>query len=216
MNLLNKIKYAICILFICGLMNQVVYAQIGDNREKLQFGVKAGANVSSIYNTKTNNFTGSPKMGFAGAVFLSIPIGKFLGFQPEIQYSQLGFVGKGSIAGSNYTYTQVTDYISVPLLLQFKPLSSLTIVGGVQYSYLVGKSDVFKTGGITTLQEQNIQNTNIRKNTLGLVGGIDFNLTPFVLALRSGYNLLNDNENGTSTTPTYKNIFVQAMLGIKI
>jgi hypothetical protein len=216
MNLSTTMRHALSIFSICALLStQTVYAQLKDNREKLQIGIKAGGNVSSIYNVKSNNFTGSPSMGYAGGVFLSVPIGKFLGIQPEIQYSQLGFIGKGSISGSDYNYTRVTDYITIPLLLQLKTISGLTILGGVQYAYLVGRSDVFKTGGITSQQQQNIENTNIRKNTMGIVGGFDINLNHFVIAARTGMDLMNNNGNGTSTNPTYTNIWAQTMIGLK-
>jgi hypothetical protein len=50
-----------------------------DNREMLQFGLKAGVNLSNVYNTESENFETDPKLGFVGGAFLVIPIGRYLG-----------------------------------------------------------------------------------------------------------------------------------------
>jgi len=61
-----------------------------DDRGKLAFGLKAGVNRSNVYDASGQNFIANPKMGFAGGVFLGIPIGKYFGVQPEVLFSQKG------------------------------------------------------------------------------------------------------------------------------
>ena len=59
-----------------------------DNRDQLFFGVKAGANLSNVYDSEGEDFVADSKVGFAVGGFVSIPIGKYFGIQPEILFSQ--------------------------------------------------------------------------------------------------------------------------------
>ena len=71
-----------------------------DNREKLSFGVKAGANYSNVYDSEGEDFVADAKFGLAVGGFVSIPLGKFIGVQPEILFSQKGFKSSGNYFGS--------------------------------------------------------------------------------------------------------------------
>src|ERR1700758_3149989 len=117
--------------------------EVVDQRTQLMFGAKAGANISNVYNASGENFVADPKMGFAGGAFLSVPIGKYLGFQPELLYSQKGYKSTGTLFGSTYSDTRTTSFLDIPLQLQFKPIRFITFLGGVQYSYLLHQKDVY-------------------------------------------------------------------------
>lgn len=52
-----------------------------DFRDKLLFGVKGGLNYSNVYDSQGEEFQAGAKYGAAAGIFLSIPIGKFLGLQ---------------------------------------------------------------------------------------------------------------------------------------
>lgn len=186
-----------------------------DYRERLSFGFKAGLNISNVYDSKGEEFRADAKAGFAGGAFLCIPIGKYVGIQPELMFSQKGFQSTGVILGSTYSMTRTTSYIDVPILLQFKPIPYVSIVAGPQYSYLIKQSDEFAAGSTTTLQEQEFKADNIRENTLCFTGGLDIQVTHYMLALRFGIDILNNNGDGTSTTPRYKNLWYQATLGYR-
>ena len=71
-----------------------------DNREKLSFGIKAGANYSNVYDSEGEDFVADAKFGLAVGGFVSIPLGKFIGVQPEILFSQKGFKSSGTYFGS--------------------------------------------------------------------------------------------------------------------
>jgi len=187
-----------------------------NSRKKFQFGLKAGANYSNIYDTKGEEFNAENKFGFAGGVFIAIPIGKFLGIQPEVLYSQKGYKQTGSFLGGTYELTRTTDYIDIPLLLSIKPVNFMTIQVGPQFSFLTKQKDVF-SNSVTTIEQQNeFKNDNIRKNTLCAVGGIDFNFKRVVLGTRAGWDIQNNNGDGTSTNPRYKNAWTQATIGFRI
>ena len=186
-----------------------------DFRDKLQFGLKIGANYSNVYDTKGEEFNADPKFGLAAGVFVAVPVGKYLGIQPEILLSQKGFKATGLILGNTYDLTRTTSYIDIPLLFQLKPSEFLTLVIGPQYSYLVKQVDVFANATSSIEQEQEFENDNIRKNTLCFLGGIDIKINHLVLGARIGWDILNNNGDGTSTTPRYKNFWYQGTLGYR-
>lgn len=185
-----------------------------DYRKNFQFGLKAGANYSNIYDSQGDKFDAESKIGFAGGVFITIPIGKFLGIQPEVLFSQKGYKQTGAFLGSNYELTRTTNYIDIPLLLSIKPVNFLTIQVGPQYSYLMKQKDVF-ANSLTTIEQQNeFKNNNIRKNTLCFIGGVDVNIKRVIIGTRAGWDVQNNQGDGTSTNPRYKNAWVQASIGL--
>lgn len=186
-----------------------------DLREKLTFGVKVGTNLSNVYDSQDEEFNADAKFGLATGVFIGIPIGKYLGIQPEILFSQKGFKATGSILGSEYSMTRTTNYIDVPLLIALKPTSFLTLLAGPQYSYLLKQKDVFENSNTTFEEEDEFKNDNIRKNTMCFTGGFDINLNNLVLGGRAGWDLKENNGDGTSTTPRYKNVWYQATIGYR-
>lgn len=179
-------------------------------------GLKAGANYANVYDSQDNDFQADSKLGFVGGLTLAIPFGKFLGFQPELLYSQKGFKGTGKLLGTSYGLTRTSNYIDIPLMLAIKPIEFITIYAGPQYSYLMKQKDEFQGGALTVDQEREFNKQDIRKNTLGFIGGLDFNLKNAVVGVRAGWDMQNNNGDGTSTTPRYKNAWLQGTLGIRI
>lgn len=190
-------------------------AQGVDLRDRLVFGLKVGVNYSNVYDSQGEEFKTDPKFGSVGGIFLAIPIGKYLGIQPELLFSQKGFHATGKILKNTYDFTRTTSYIDVPLLFSFKPSEFFTIVGGPQYSYLVKQRDVFASAATSILQEQEFKNDNVRKNILCFTGGIDITIRYIVLGARVGWDVQNNNGDGTSTTPRYKNVLYQASIGYR-
>ena len=186
-----------------------------DLRDKLSFGVKAGANYSNVYDAQGEAFQANPKLGLAAGVFLAIPIGKYLGVQPEVLFSQKGFQATGIILGNTYDFTRTTSYIDVPLLFAFKPSEFFTLLAGPQYSYLLNQKDVFANATTSIAQETEFVNDNVRKNTLCFLGGADLTLRHIVIGARAGWDFQNNNGDGTSTTPRYKNVWYQATVGYR-
>lgn len=191
-------------------------AQDDDARLKFSAGAKAGLNIANVWDTQGQDFKADPKAGFAGGVFVIIPIGEILGLQPEVLVSQKGFSASGTLLGSEYSLKRTTTYIDVPILLQIKPAEFITLLVGPQYSYLMHQKDVYTFGTASVVQEQAFQDQSVRKNIFGLVAGVDFNIGHFVIAPRMGWDLLNNSGDGTSTTPRYRNRWVQLTVGVKL
>jgi len=194
-------------------MLSITYGATAQN--KVAFGMKAGANYSNVYDSEGEDFNADPKFGLATGVFLSIPFTPFLGIQPEILFSQKGFRATGTMLGSSYDMERTTNYIDVPLLVAVKPIESITFLAGPQFSFLMKQRDKFNGPTTNYAQEEEFDNDNLRKNTLCFTGGVDVNIDHTVISLRTGWDLSNNNGNGTSSTPRYKNVWLQATIGYR-
>lgn len=186
-----------------------------DFSKKLSFGLKAGANLSNVFDTKGDDFQADTKLGFAGGLFLSIPFTRIIGLQPEILFSQKGYRGSGSVLGSEYSFRRSTNYIDVPILFAVKPCSFVTLLVGPQYSFLLSQKYTFKSDLINISQQEQFDNENLRRNTLSIAAGVDVNLNSFVISARGGWDLLSNKGDGLSSTPRYKNMWYQATVGYR-
>ncbi len=210
-------KKIILIIIAANILVNKMTAQTNKNdlRERLLLGVKIGANYSNVYDAQGEAFHANPKLGLATGAFLAIPIGKYIGLQPEILFSQKGFQATGIILGNTYNFTRTTSYLDLPILFSFKPSKLLTIMAGPQYSYLLNQRDVFANATTSIEQETVFENDNVRKNTLCFIGGFDFTHKHFVFGARAGWDVQNNNGDGTSVTPRYKNVWYQATIGYR-
>lgn len=186
-----------------------------DDREKIHIGAKIGMNYANVYDSQGEEFDADPKLGLAAGAFLSIPIGTYFGIQPELMFSQKGFKATGSVLGAEYKFTRTTNYLDIPIYLALKPSSFLTIVAGPQFSYLMSRKDKFESSFLNTEQEDEFENENIRKNTLGASFGLDININHFVIGARAAWDLQDNKGDGTSSTPRYKNTWLQATVGLR-
>lgn len=191
-------------------------AQGQDRRERMEFGGKVGLNVSNVWDSRDDSFRADGKAGFVGGIFAGIPIGQYLGIQPELLYSQKGFRGSGTLLGNPYSFSRTTSYIDIPLQVQLKPASFLTLLAGPQFSYLLHQKDRYTFGQNSNEQQQEFDNDNIRKNVLGFVAGADFIYRFFVVSGRVGWDFQTNRGDGSSTTPRYKNQWLQLTVGAKI
>jgi hypothetical protein len=203
------------IALLAAIISIVVNCLSAQERDQLHFGLKVGANYSNVYDIKGQDFTADNKFGLAAGLFVSIPLGEILGVRPEVLFSQKGYESNGSVLGVGYKITHTANFIDVPILLELKPADFITIVAGPQYSYLISQKNTFSSSLFSGQQQQNFDNTNIRKNILCFIGGIDLNVKPLVIGLRAGWDILHNNGDGTSTSPRYKNVWYQATLGFR-
>ena len=187
-----------------------------DLRKKLLLGVKVGANYSNVYDAQQQSFNADGKFGLVAGGFISIPLGKYIGVQPELLFSQKGFKATGSsVLTGSYSFTRTTSFIDVPILFVVKPTQMFSIVGGPQYSYIIKRKDEFTSGTNTAAQEQEFSNEDYRKNLLSFTGGFEFTMENTVFGIRAAWDLQSNNGDGTSTTPRYKNVWYQATIGIR-
>lgn len=182
-----------------------------DTRENFKFGIKAGINLSNVYDEEGEDFVADGKVGFAGGAFISIPLGKFVGIQPELLYSEKGFKTEGSFLGADYEFTRKTTHLDIPVHFQIKPTENLSLLVGPQFSYLLSTKNDF--GDISGEMEEEINNENYKKGVLGLSAGVDFNVENFVISARAAWDLSKTNEDGEESDMRYKNQVIQFTVG---
>lgn len=209
-------KIILAMIAITFMINMsVAQEDVLDLRENFTFGVKGGLNISNIYDSNEEDFDAESKLGLAAGIFLGIPLGQVLGIQPEVLYSQRGFKATGDNLLGDYELTRTTNYLDVPIFLAIKPSPMLTLLAGPQFSFLLdGKYD-FENNILSGGLEEDFENEDARKNTTCITGGIDINLENLVLGGRVGWDLKENNEDGSSDTPRYKNVWFQATLGFR-
>lgn len=189
------------------------FAQMKADFGQFSIGVKAGANLSNIWDAQGEDFVADSKLGAVGGVFFAVPIGKYLGIQPEVLFSQKGFKGGGKLLSFPYTFTRTTSYINVPILLQLKPIEGFSILAGPQFSYLLKEKNVYTFGSNSTEQEAAFANEDLRNNILGFIVGAELTVSSIVISARAGWDFQTNNKNSVSTTPRYKNQLLQLTVG---
>jgi hypothetical protein len=187
-----------------------------DFGKNIHFGIKGGLNSSNVYDEQGNNFVADPKLGYCAGAFISIPLGEFIGIQPEFMFNRKGFKATESYLDNNYQFKRITDHFDIPIQLQIKPFDMLTVLVGPNFSFLLDRKDVFtyENSSTVTLSQQ-FANDNIRKNTVGFIGGLDLNFRHWVAGGRAGWDLQTNRGNGTSYSPRYKNTWLQLTVGYR-
>ena len=159
------------------------------------FGIKGGANwakmdVDEFPGGKVNN-----KTSLHAGLFLNIPVGQTLNFQPELLYNGYGskFAETTTVGTvtTTETYEQDLSYISLPLMFQVRTSSGLFFELGPQPSYLISA----KQEGPGTLNTDN--KDAFDKFDIAVNGGLGFTTrVGFGVHARYTYGLSNVLEDG--------------------
>ena len=179
-----------------------------DNREELSFGIKAGINYSNVYSESGDGYVADGKVGFAGGVFVSIPLNELIGVQPELLYSQKGFKTEGTFFDGQIT----SSYLDLPIHLQIKPTENISILAGPQFSYLL--STKYELNGFSAIDEEDLDDNN-NKATVGISAGVDFEVQNFLISARGSWDLSKVNKDNSTSDINYKNQLFQITLGYK-
>lgn len=189
---------------------------IDDNRDKMHIGIKGGANLSNVYDTKGQDFVANSLIGGILGGFISVPLGTYFGVQGEILFSQKGFSASGVTPEGPYSYKNRSNFLDVPIMFQFKPATNIYILGGPEYSYLLSQTNSFNSGVTSESIQQEFQNVNIRHNIFGVIFGLDVNFGHLIIGGRVAWDLMDNNVDGASTLPRYRNVWGQLTLGLQL
>ena len=181
------------------------------------FGIKGGLSFSNIIKTDDSNFKTNYQTGFNAGAFLTIPIVDRLAFQPEIMFSQKGYKSdRSGILGSG-TLTQTTNWIEIPILAKVEAAKGFNIYLGPEVSFLTKTTNKYD-GTFSSSQKTTYESDaeKFKKSILGGVLGVGINLSN-KLSLNGRYVLdfQKNNEDGSTSTPAFKNQVWQVGLGIK-
>jgi len=197
-----------------------VHAQKTSSAEKtngLHFGIKAGLNLANIVKTDDNNFSTQLKPGLNAGVFLELPIINGFSVQPEVFYSQKGYKTSGStVVNGPYEYNITSNFIDVPILARFAPSKSFAILAGPQYSFLMSTKTKFTSTNTTYQNLVENDNNNLKKNIFGGVIGFEAGTEAVIFSARYNIDFQQNNGDGSSTTPKYKNQLFAIGIGIRL
>ena len=221
---MKKILFIVAALFI---VNSVF-------SQDVKFGVKVGANAASLSGIETSYMSINMKMfepdgmsiGYHGGLFANIGFGKLLGFQPEVLFSMQGGKHKASaLFGEfddelgNAKMSYKLGYISVPLLLEVKPVANLGILVGPQFGYNVTRSATAEYDGEKeTISGKDFDEDfmELQKFDVGVAMGLQYSITDnlhigarYYLGLMYG---IDESEDG-ATVKGFKNGVIQVSLG---
>ncbi|MEX2573013.1 MAG: porin family protein [Balneolaceae bacterium] len=176
------------------------------------FGVKAGINYSNVWDEQGQEFVTGSTYGFAGGVFLSIPVITVFSVQTELLFSQKGYRREGIFQGGDFIFSRTASYIDIPFQVQVNPAPFISILAGPHYSILIyDKWEVDRE--ITDPESEELTGGDIRNNLMGLGGGVDVHIDRVVLSVRAGWDLFSNEGDGQTDEPRYKNRWLQLSAG---
>ena len=171
-------------IFVLSLLTLVCLAT---EAQSFKFGIRAGANMNKI---EGKSFNDEFRYGYHAGGALEIMLGKVVGIQPEVLFSQ-------SNTQTGYSFDTLynsinpglvkdvrLNYISIPVLLNIRPLPFLTLQAGPQFGILMSKEKSLLEDGKSAFNNGN----------LSVVGGVQLNISIFRVYGRYGVGLNNMND----------------------
>lgn len=150
------------------------------NAQKVNFGVKAGLNLSTW-----SHDDASLRPGFHAGGFATVQFSRMFAVQPEVMYSMEGAVWEGKLDVSDFSLanakvTSTVHKLNVPVMLQFTPISMLTIEAGPQFGFNLAVSHHIKSniaGIVETESDVDVDKENYNMFEMGIAAGLKLNLT---------------------------------------
>jgi hypothetical protein len=177
----------------------------GANAQGFQLGLKGGANLSQV---QGRTFDQAYNYGYTLGGFAEIKITKHFGIQPEVLWNEYQ---TRTVDANNQVYPTINgntfiklNYLSIPLLLSFKPAKIISIQAGPQFGVLINESQTF------------VDNTKkaFKSGDLSMLAGVQLNLGWFKLGGRYVYGLTNMDNVGN--VDTWKSQGYQVYIGVRI
>lgn len=188
-----KLPLLAAVLFVA----QVSFAQFS-------IGLKAGANITKV---DGKSFSDEFQYGYHAGAYLSIPVGGRFSIQPELLYNQIktrtGTEFRDIYQPAFDGNTDVTlNYISIPVLLNYKLASIFSLQAGPQFGILRDRNKNLLENGREAFD----------KGDLSMLGGAQISLGKIKLQGRYfvGLNNINDIDNQDQ----WKNQGFQLSLGL--
>ena len=178
-----------------------------------QFGIKGGMNVSSISDDGYDDT--KSKVGYYGGVFVNIPASESFSIQPEVIYNNLGSEVKGTVLGNSYSQKLNLNYITVPVMFQYKATPQFYLEAGPEFGFLVSADSKTTWNNSTSTAELDKDNFNNFNMGVGLGAGFDISKNVGLNARYvAGFSDITK-ESGPSTDAKNKNNTFQVGLNFK-
>jgi len=169
-------------------------------------GIKAGANINKV---DGKGFKDEFNYGYSLGGFAELYFNNTWGLQPEVSWNQYQTKTSNDFnevvpGGTSDLKGVKLNYLSIPLLLNFRPAQFITFQAGPQFGILINKDQ-----GLLKNGEQ-----AFKTGDFSMLSGVQLNLGGLRLGGRYqvGLNNLNDIDNSTK----WKNQGFQIYAGIKL
>ncbi len=168
------------------------------------FGPKVGANITGISGLQ---FDKGYEFGYHLGGFAEIMLSEKIGIQPEVLWSQTSLTTASSLpelyTTSLSTLSKVKlNYISVPLLLNIRPVKFITFQVGPQFGILRDKKNSMA----------NDVQTAFKSGDFSMLAGVQLKILSFRVYGRYGIGLSNIND--LSSQDTWKSRTLQLGVGL--
>lgn len=171
-------KTKLLILAIFSILGNAAFSQ------KFNIGFKGGANINKLTG---KSFSDQFSYGYHLGGFFSVGLGDKFAIQPEVLFNQVN-VDTSSNYSTVYKFNKVDKvklkYLSIPILLNFKPIKFLTLQAGPQFGVLMNKSNTLVENGRNAFKGGDVS----------MLGGVQVNIMKLKIYGRYavGLNNLND------------------------
>lgn len=152
------------------LVGLLFFSALGASAQGLKFGPKVGANLGKI---EGQRFSDQYELSYHAGFFLELKLGDKWAFQPELLWNQ---VKVDTVSGFNNIYQQnlrisnlKLNYISVPVLLNYKAGKALTLQAGPQFGVLTDRNKNLLQNGVNAFKQ----------GDLSMLAGVQLNLLSF-------------------------------------
>ena len=171
-------KTKLLILAIFSIMGNAAFSQ------KLHVGFKGGANINKLTG---KSFSDEFSFGYHVGGFFSVGLGKKFAIQPEVLFNQINVDTSGDFS-TVYKFNRVDKvqlrYLSVPILLNYKPIKFITLQAGPQFGILTNKSKTLVENGRAAF----------KSGDLSMLGGVQVNISHLNIYGRYAVGLSNLND----------------------
>lgn len=153
----------------------VSFAVIHSQAQGVHLGIKAGAN---IFKVDGQGYSEGFHFGYNAGAFAELNWNDHWGIQPEVLFNQTNY-RTGSQFSSIYPdglndVKGKLNYLSIPLLLSYRPIKLLSIQAGPQFGILLNQDKHLVESGKEAF----------KKGDLSLVGGAQLNLANVAVGAR--------------------------------
>jgi hypothetical protein len=167
-------------------------------------GVKGGADITKI---QGQSFDQGFKLGYSLGGFVNIDVSKKWGIQGEVNWNQSKTTTTDNFNQiyDGFTGQNVTlNYLSIPIMLTYRPIPLLSFMVGPQYGILIDQGATLFTNGQKAF----------KSGDFSVLGGAQVNLGAFRAGARYVIGL--DNICDLGGTDTWKSQGLQLYVGLRI
>ena len=163
----------------------LLLAMLQSQAQGFHLGIKAGAN---LFKVDGQSFSQEFQFGYAVGAFSEINFMPNLGIQPEVMFNQTNYRTASSFSqvyqvGGYDDIKGKLNYLSIPVLLNLRPIPFLSLLVGPQFGILLNPD------------EHLVDNARdaFKKGEISAVGGAQLNLASLKLGARYVIGLSNIN-----------------------